>query len=479
MASLGRLRGVSRPLLALTLVVLCHNLVWIVALPAWQGPDEFSHYAYVERLAADHRLMPLDDADPSAQASTASYYSFAATGFDPLRFRTGVRPFGAAALDRTRFPLEPDNLRQHNTGSLGANSYPPAYYIAALPFFELPGLSNATERDYAVRLLSALLGALVVLLTYRLGRVVGLSSRGSLVAAALATSAPIMTQQSAVFSPDILLVVAITGLAAATLRARDRLDGRRIAYVLAWGTLAALTKPIGLPAAVAVALPIAILTLGQMRRRVRLALLGAFSLAGVVLGSAFASTIFGIAVPASVSWVDRIKFIGEYLWQYYLPRPSGMPVVVPPATPASPPAAWMWGNEGVGILGWLTTMLPAWTYRLAWTPTLVAGGIAFAGGLFGPARDRSRRSGVLALVVASIAYILVLHGSEAVIMMTNGNRLLQGRYFLPIYPLAAVAIIAGLARFSERIALSVGLVVLAAWALVDLEALNTVLVYFG
>ena len=57
---LNRLLRVPRPLLVLTLAVLCHNIAWVVALPAWQGPDESSHYAYVERLAADHSLMRFD-----------------------------------------------------------------------------------------------------------------------------------------------------------------------------------------------------------------------------------------------------------------------------------------------------------------------------------------------------------------------------------------------------------------------------------
>jgi hypothetical protein len=343
----------------------------------------------------------------------------------------------------------------------------------------LPWLSNATERAYSIRLLSALLGALIVPLTYRLGRAVALSRRTALVAAALATTAPIMTQQSAVFSPDVLLVVAIVGLADATVRARDRIDLRAGARILAWVALAALSKPIGLPAAAAVAVPLAILTFGDLKRRTRVGLLAAVSAAGLIIGSVFASTLFGIAVSGSYSWLARLKFEGEYLWQYYLPRLPGMPVVLPPATPASPPAAWMWGKEGIGIFGWLTTYLPLWAYRLAWIPTLCAGGIALAGGIFGSSRNRSGRSVVAALTIASIAYILVLHASEATFMLARGNRLLQGRYFLPIYPLVAVAIMAGLRRFGERLALSVGIVVLSAWALVSLEALNTIVVAFG
>ena len=475
----SRVRSLPRPLLLLTLGVLAHNIAWLVALPAWQGPDEFTHYAYVERLAADHRLMRFDHRSDPPTLSVASNYSMVGTGFNDLRFRLPVRPFGAAASDLARYPAEPDGLDQHNAGALGSNSYPPAYYIAAWPLYSLPWLSNATEREYTLRLLSALLGALIVPLTYRLGRAVALSRRAALLAAALATSAPIMTQQSAVFSPDVLLIAAIVGLADACVRARDRLDRRVAARILAWGALAALTKPVGLPAAAAVAVAIGILTLGKLKRRTRAGLLAGASAAGLVLGSIFASTLFGIAVPASYSWVARLRFGGEYLWQYYLPRFPGMPVVLPPATPASPPAAWMWGKEGVGVFGWLTTFLPEWAYRLAWIPTLCAGGIALAGGLFGASRERAGRSRVAALVVASVAYILVLHASEATYLLANGNRLLQGRYFLPVYPLIAVAIMAGLRRFGERLALSVGLVVLAAWTVVALESLTTIMIYFG
>ncbi len=476
---LNRLRSVPRPLLVLTLAVLCHNIAWIVALPAWQGPDESSHYAYVERLAADHTLMRFDDRAELPANSDAVNASLARTGLNALRFRLSPRPFGAASDDLISFPLERSGLSQHNAGSLGANSYPPAYYVAALPFYELPWLDRATERDYTIRLLSALLGALVVPLTYRLARLVALSRRLALVAAALATSAPIMTQQSAVFSPDVLLVVAITGLAVASLRIRERVDRRTVGELVAWGALAALTKPVGLPAAAAVAVPIVVLTFGRLRRRTRVGLLAGASLAGLVLGSVFASSLFGIAVPESYSLITRLRFDGEYLWQYYLPRLPGMPLVAPPATPASPPAAWMWGKEGIGILGWLTTPLPLWAFRLAWIPTVCAGALALAGGVTAQARGRPSRNGVLALVVASIAYVLVLHYSEATYLLATGNRLLQGRYFLPIYPLVAVAVMAGLSRFGERLAVSIGLAVLAAWTLVSLTALHTIVVYFG
>jgi hypothetical protein len=475
----NRLLRVPRPLLLLTLGVLCHNIAWVVALPAWQGPDESSHYAYVERLAADHSLMRFDHEDALPANSEAVNASLTATGLNAVRFRLAPRPFGAAGADHAHFPPEKAGLPQHNAGQLGANSYPPAYYIAALPFFELPWLSRATERDYSIRLLSALLGALVVVLAYRLARTAGLGNRLALIAAALATSAPIMTQQSAVFSPDILLVVAITGLADASLKASRRLDRRTVIPVLAWGALAALTKPVGLPAAAAVALTIGILTVGNLRARTRAALLAAASLIGLVVGGVFASTLFGITVPDSYSLMARLRFDGEYLWQYYLPRLPGMPVVVPPATPASPPAAWMWGKEGIGIFGWLTTFLPLWAYRLAWIPTLCAGAVALAGGVFGRSRGRSGGNGAVALVIGSLAYLLVLHYSEATYLLASGNRLLQGRYFLPVYPMMAVAIMAGISRFGERVAVSIGLVVLTAWTIVGLDALNTVVIYFG
>ena len=140
----------------------------------------------------------------------------------------------------------------------------------------------------------------------------------------------------------------------------------------------------------------------------------------------------------------------------------------------------MWGKEGIGILGWLTTPLPLWAYRLAWIPTLFAGGIAIAGGIL-----RRPRAGARAAAVSSHSRSRRSPTSSCCITRkrrtcsSNGNRLLQGRYFLPVYPLVAVAVMAGISRFGERVAVASGLVVLAAWTIVDLDALNTVAVYFG
>ena len=472
-------RRVTRIVALLTVAVLIHNVAWVVALPAWQGPDEFSHYAYVEKLAAEHIVQRFHVDHDHPRNSKAADASFGATGFDPLRFRFTVRPFGAAGDDHIRFPPEKGGLAQHNTGPLGANNYPPAYYALAVPLYDLPWVTTATQREYWVRLLSALLGALVVPLTYRLAREVGVAFWPSMCACVLATTVPIMTQQSAVFSPDVLLVVAVTGLIASCARLRNRKTPRGYIYVAAWSLLGALSKPVGGPAVVAVVLVIAIVSFGQIGHRRRIALLAAVLMAGTVIGSVFGSSLLGVPAPVGVSWFSTLKFSAQYLWQYYLPRVDGMAVIVPPATPDSPPALWIWGREGVGIFAWLTTLLPEWAYKLAWIPTLVAGALASAGGMIGRSRDRSGRSMVAGIVAASFAYILVLHGSEALFLMATGNRLLQGRYFLPVYPAFAVAMMVGLSRFGNRVAIAVGGMLCIVWCVVAVESLNTVLVYFG
>ena len=60
------------------------------------------------------------------------------------------------------FRVERDDLPQENHGGLITWKYPPAYYLIATPAYLLPFLHTDTERLYAVRSVSAILGAITV-----------------------------------------------------------------------------------------------------------------------------------------------------------------------------------------------------------------------------------------------------------------------------------------------------------------------------
>ena len=50
------LRRLPAPLLALLAVTALEGLAWLVAMPAFQGPDEGRHIAYVQKIADAHTI---------------------------------------------------------------------------------------------------------------------------------------------------------------------------------------------------------------------------------------------------------------------------------------------------------------------------------------------------------------------------------------------------------------------------------------
>ena len=135
-----------------------------------------------------------------------------ATGYLPFRTHQPLRHLRRGLPS---FPAEPDDLSQKNHGGLITWKYPPAYYLLATPAYLLPFLHTDTERLYAVRVLSAVLGAITVWLVFLLL----LEARVAPAIALLGTSTyavlPMVSQASAICNPDVLLMAALAGLAAA------------------------------------------------------------------------------------------------------------------------------------------------------------------------------------------------------------------------------------------------------------------------
>src|SRR4051812_34771534 len=140
--------------LAIGLIVfaaLVRGLVWAVALPPWQGPDEPAHFSYIQRIANDHSIPAFDHSPPDyfSVATNASVYT---TGYLPSRTREPLRKL---RRDLPAFPAELDDFPQKTHGALiGVWKYPPAYDLIATPAYLLPGLHTDTERMYAVRAVS-------------------------------------------------------------------------------------------------------------------------------------------------------------------------------------------------------------------------------------------------------------------------------------------------------------------------------------
>jgi hypothetical protein len=140
------------------------------------------------------------------------------------------------------------------------------------------------------------------------------------------------------------------------------------------------------------------------------------------------------------------------------------------------PSWHVWIETGTGFFGWLTTAMPAWAYNLAFW-TLVA---ASAVSVFAVVRRPDRRTGAaLSLLIAGLANVLLLHLAEVLALIQGSSELLlQGRYLIDVIPLFVAALFQPYARIG-RYGIVAGSAVLLVVAVLSIEAMNDVLVFFG
>ena len=213
----------------LVLATILRGIVWSGLLPAWQGPDETSHYAFVERLATwsyPNRTIPPTTLPPRSTPRSSTRPS--STSCCTIPAGRSLRRCGGS------FPPEAPGLSQDAPSSLTTNGYPPLYYALLVPLYRLPGLNTATSRLHAVRLGSALIAGLLVVLTFFLVRELVPDDTLALAGAGLVTLPPIVSQASGICNPDIGLAAACPALALASLRLATRgLTVRRFIAVAA------------------------------------------------------------------------------------------------------------------------------------------------------------------------------------------------------------------------------------------------------
>lgn len=460
-------------MVVLFLATLARGLAFGAALPAWQGPDEPSHYAYVERLATGG-FPPLESNNTIFSPALTVSVQRTITSF---REHRADRPLTPQA-ERQLLRREPRGLSTAGNGALGARTYPPLYYLTLLPAYWLGG-DTATGRLYAMRFTNALYGALFALAIVLLIREVTRDRRLAIAAGLLASLPPIVTQASGTCTPDIALAFFGTLACWSVVRLGRRARLRDISFAGGALLATALTKPVGAFLAVILLVTVGWPWLMPALRRLRpvyLLPLGSIGAAALWFAGTRAVNIQG---ATSHGTLPAIRYGLSYLWQYYLPRLGFMkPAFSQPSVLTDPLPLWgTWVRTGAGSFGWLSAWLPKWTYFVAIAGTLST----VLGGLFAIVRDRSSEVSKVAFraLCGVVLFILVLHVTEVVSLINGTGLVLQGRYLLPAIPLLALAFTAPLAQLSERTRSSILTASLASWGLVSIVGFATVISFFS
>ena len=360
----------------LVFIMLVKGVLWSLAFPLWQGPDEDDHYAVIQFIAETGRLP--DEADVFLPDEVALSRALADVGRIPYApeqrqafSQTAVGPNEAAfatlpSESRASTELQATGKLMHAT---------PFYYVVAAAVYRLFDQGDLLYRAQVQRILAVVVGAPLVVVAYLITRLLFPHDAAMrLTIPTLVAFHPMITEITAVVSVDGLLILCYSLLIYLSLRLlQSGLDWR---LGLAMGvvfSVGLLTKPTLNGYAPVIAL-LVVYDWWRGRERRQAILIGT-----LVMGLA-------ILIPAGW-WMQRSYRINQGDLFYFNPVIEGHRIVTNPLY-NYPFLAHMfdyyhsvWGGIFTtwwAHFGWLDTALPPWVYFFLRGLTFLAiGGLVY------------------------------------------------------------------------------------------------------
>ncbi len=484
-----RIRKVPLALWLVLSVGLVQALAWNVALPAFQGPDESSHFAYVQYLAETGHL-PTVTSGPTGYSTEVFK---ALTWFNLLAITgdVGGRPAWSSADLAEWHEIEremPRGSRANGSGPDPVATNPPLYYaVMSIPyrmFVWLPLL----KRLFVLRLFNALFYLATIALVWLIaGELFGPVRWKQTLAAGVVALEPQLAFMSAVINADNLLIALTTASLLGALRLVTR--GPTLTRVLTASLLtaaASLTHGRGLVniPVLATALVAAFV---KYRPGLREAVKRGAAAAGTLCVAFLAYLLFGRPSGSGSLYAGQVtqlnsgrgfnlrQFLSS-IYQFYFPR---LPTMRPRLGPE-------YGYRQVfihtfyGAFGSLEVEYKLKVYDVL--QVLSAIGLV---GLYTAAVARWRRLWrswpevivLLALLVTNLAF---LHYVSYRSLLSNGGTdpLILGRYLLPMIALFGLAIAFTVGSLPRRAGVIVAAVILAGGVLLSLAGIGLTMARF-
>jgi hypothetical protein len=500
-------RRVPRVAWLCALVALSNGLAWSLIVPPFEVPDENAHYAYVAQVAERGTLPhpgpvagPLSPAEDGTLAAIR-FYEMVGEPHNPA-------PFSALQQDAIEQVADEPLSTRGDGDALTATNNPPLYYVLEAIPYKLGSSGSVLDRLALMRVLSALMGAVTVLLVFLFLMELLPGRRWAWPAGALAVAfQPLFGFMSGGVNSDNLIYLTaagtLWGVARMFRRGLTPAGGALIGAFMGAGLVTKFTL-LGFLPAVALALALGLwrawppgrdagdgrdaghgLDVGhgrQVGREGRESAGGhASDPARAVRGAAWAVGLIAVPVLGYLAlnrWVWKrgsVPAIGSvsstsptgqhfssggelsHIWQLFLPRLPGMHPQFPYL-----PLAHTWLKGFVGRFGWLDYTFPGWVYNAA----LGVMGLVCALAVVELVRRRHTlggRLGELAVYVLALVGLCVEIGVESYReAILTGGVFEQARYLLPLLCLyaaiVALATRAGGRRFGPAIGAAIVMV---------------------
>lgn len=455
-------RRAGRPpsaLVALLGATLLIALAWALVTPAFQSPDEQSHFGYVQQLAEGAGL-PGDAGRPLF--STEQQLALNDSNADQAAGRPGAKmEWSALAYDRWRAREQalPDAARSDGGGPNPAGTNPPLYYLIEAPAYLVAGGGDVFDRLLALRLVSlAWLLVTVTAVWLLAGEVFGRDRLLQLAAGALAGLTPMLTFLSASVTPDAMLYA----LWSLVLWLGVRVIKRGLTWPLAlalFGLVGAACvvkgTSYGLIPAAGLALAVGLWRMRPFSVRQALAAVGIAVAALALTVGVWKLVAVGADRPASAQLsaatstegVLNVRMLVSYVWQFYLPKLSFQDDFAFPDSTALP-VDYIWLQGLWGAFGWLEVSFPPITYDLLIALTAIV--VVAAGTTIWRTRRRTDLAVAAFLVLITVTLLAGLHWTEFQQISRGGGPLNQGRYLLPLVGVAALVVVQALRTIPRR-----------------------------
>ncbi|MCW3018530.1 MAG: hypothetical protein JWN10_838 [Solirubrobacterales bacterium] len=474
-------RVVPGRLTLLLAIALVEGLVWCIVLPPLQGPDEISHFAYVQKLA-ETGSVPWRSGPPANAGhaySTEVGIAGVCSGITGLEQNPAARAPASVIDERICFGelnRLPRSARSDG-GFTSAEKNPPLYYLyEAVPYLAFRS-STFFTRSFVMRLANLPLLLALVVFTWLLSGELLLGLPRGPALRVLATAAvvlnPQLTMMTATINPDLLLAALSTaGLWLSVAVLRHGLTRARVGWLIAVCVMAGFTQGRGLPL-IAPALVALVAAAWQRRAHSRRATVTAAA-CGALVVLAGVYVILRYAVRDDVTLARAEGFI-SYLWQFYLPRLGFMSATIHPGYGVRQ----VFIDRFLGTFAQLEVSFSPATLDFLSRAAEVTALLAIVG-LVVYRRRIARAPWVLAvLAVGALGYLAMLHAVAYSSLLTfSGDPIITGRYLLPLLCLYGVGIALALSWLPRILAALLSGATVAALAVLQLSSLAIVLERF-
>jgi 4-amino-4-deoxy-L-arabinose transferase-like glycosyltransferase len=483
-----RIRAMPAPLALLLVVAALLGTAWAVVLPAFQGPDESDHFAYVQHLAETGSAPSSTTYRGAGSYSTEEREALDELGLRATLVNPTARPMWSP-LDQlrwTRFERAlPSTGRSDGGGLDPAAKNPPLYYVYESIAYRLSPDASLFGRSLATRLASVLLFVLTVGLVWVAAGELTRRTWARVLAAGVVALQPQLSFAGAIVNPDILLVAVWTAFVTLSIRTLKR--GPTTARVLGLFALAAasaLTHGRGIAILPGLA---AVLALSWWHDRPpwRLtlrwaaggaALLGAALLAVRLYAASSGGSLYGGQAAAFQHNSFNLRQFLSFVWQFYLPP---LPTMQPRIGP-SYGFRQVFVETFYGTFGSLDVRLPTRVYALLQIAS-VLGLVALYTAVVVRWRElRGQRHILIALGVVAVSTIAFLHLVSYLSLLGTSDPIVLGRYVLPLISLFALAVMFVATSLPRRLGPLFAAIVLASGVLLQLTGLGlTVARFYG